>query len=278
MTSLVRILATFFFLAAPAAMAQTEDVHTVEGFPDFRQEVLDHMSSATKRLWVVTDYLTDGDIVAALYIAKYRKIDVQVLLGRAKANAYMSRLSYLKGQSIPVFLKPDTLKIRSQTAILADDSLLFAEGNLDFLTRTKNFKTSYGSEGERQAFVTAYAEAAALKMPANARQVPLVGRPPKAGWQDRPMSAPQLAPESKSLLQPGTRAAPHPTTRVTPPRTQESKTNDTSEVYHYKRTSDPRPTDVPSRLPKGLKRDKQAARDKSMMTKPALPAPRADGG
>src|SRR4051812_1521271 len=64
-----------------------------ESFSDLRNEVLDYISGATQRIWLVTPYLTDGEIVSALYVAQYRKLDVKVLLGRGKANSYMSRLS-----------------------------------------------------------------------------------------------------------------------------------------------------------------------------------------
>ena len=252
MISISRFVCSLLLSAATPALSQDDETRVIEGFSDFRQEVTSILSGATQRLWIVTDYLTDGDIVSALYIAKYRKIDVAVLLGRAKANAYMSRLSYLKAQNIPVFLKPDKWKLRAQTAILADDSLFFAEGDLDFLTRVKEFKTHAASDIEKDAFVTAFTEAITLKLPATARQIPLVGRQP--------------------------RMHPQPGVRLAPPKPHEPKTPDPLGVYHYKRTADPRPADVPSRLPKGLKWDNQAAREKPMMITPVLPVPRPDGG
>src|SRR5690348_2584680 len=83
---------------AGVALAESETAPTTkryETFSDLRADVLDLISAATQRLWLTTDYLTDGEIVSALYIAQYRKLDVKVLLGRAKANVYMSRLNYL---------------------------------------------------------------------------------------------------------------------------------------------------------------------------------------
>lgn len=275
MTVLSRLLLSFALLAGTPALSQESEVTVLESFPDLRQTVTDVMSSVSRRLWLVTDYLTDGDIVSALYVAKYRKIDVQVLLGRAKANAYMSRLSYLKAQNIPVFLRPDSLKLETSTVILADDRVVYVQGDLDFLSRAKEFKISEGSDAERESFVAAFSEALAMKVPANARQIPLVGRPPRAGAHGRPVGT---AGSDLSAPGPGQPAKDHNPGRLPMPRYHEAKTNEPNGVYHYKRSADPRPSDVPNRLPKGLKWDKQAHSEKSMMTKPVVPATRSDGG
>jgi hypothetical protein len=276
MTSLSRLLLSFTLLAGTPALSQENEATVLEGFPDLRQTVTELMSTATRRLWVVTDYLTDGDIVSALYVARYRKIDVQVLLGKAKANAYMSRLSYLKAQNIPVFLKPDTLKPGAPTAILADDQLILVHGDLDFLSRAKEFKVTEGNEAEKEAFVAGFSEALAMKVPANARQIPLVGRPPRSGGSvSYPSRNTAVSPSSPSSPAP---AHPQGRGRLPVPYSHEAKTNDPNGVYHYRRTVDPKPSDVPNRLPKGLKWDKQATREKSMMIKPVIPATRADGG
>ena len=275
MTSLSRLFLSFALLAGTPALSQESEVTVLESFPDLRQTVTEAMSSATRRLWVVTEYLTDGDIVSALYVAKYRKIDVQVLLGKAKANAYMSRLSYLKAQNIPVFLKPDSLKLVTSTVILADDQLVYVQGDLDFLSRAREFKVSEGNEAERESFVAAFSEALAMKVPANARQVPLVGRPPRSGAHSKPSGSSAPGPSSTA---PGQPTREHVPGRLPMPYYHEAKTNEPNGVYHYKRTVDPRPSDVPNRLPKGLKWDNQATREKSMMIKPAVPATRSDGG
>lgn len=279
MTLLPRLLLSFALLAGTPALSQESEATVLEGFPDLRQAVTELMSTATRRLWVVTEYLTDGDIVSALYVAKYRKIDVQVLLGRGKANAYMSRLSYLKAQDIPVFLKPDSMKLGASTAILADDQLIWVQGDLDFLSRAKEFRVTEGSEAEKEAFVATFSEALAMKVPANARQIPLVGRPPRStgsgGSGGYPAKNTGVSPSSPSSP---THGHPQGGGRLPVPYSHEAKTNDPNGVYHYRRTVDPRPSDVPNRLPKGLKWDNQATREKSMMIKPVIPATRADGG
>ena len=146
-------------------------------FSDARAEVLETIGRATQRVWLVTDYLTDGEICAALYMAQYRKIDVQVLLGRRLANQYMSRLKYLKDQNIPTFLKPDSFSENSKTVLLVDQNLVTLDITLDFLSKDRGINMSKISDPARiQNFKTDFAQAAQLRVEAALRPLPLVGK------------------------------------------------------------------------------------------------------
>ncbi len=46
----------------------------------------DLIGRAQERVWVATSYFTDGDVLASLHIAKFRKVDVRVLLEARTAN------------------------------------------------------------------------------------------------------------------------------------------------------------------------------------------------
>lgn len=159
--------------AAPTELNQK----SFDSFSALRHEVLDFMSAAKERIWLSTGYLTDGEIVSALFIAKFRKIDVQILLGRQNANAYMSRLNYLKRQKIAVFLQPSDFSTKTSTAILRDNDLVFIDGDLNFLVKNQRFTLTPASADAKAAFENSYAIAAGKKTPANARPTPLVGRP-----------------------------------------------------------------------------------------------------
>jgi hypothetical protein len=210
------------------AQAQTQ---AFSSFSELRHAVLDRISGSTKRIWLVTDYLTDGETVTALYLAQYRKLDVKVLLGRAKANAYMSRLNYLKSQSIPVFLKPDHFRAGSPTAILTDDTLVRIDGELDFLAKYKRFNLSTGSAAEAQAFATAFADAAKMGVPAVPHPIPLVGRPHRGGHVYSPTGAAGAGPAHYSV---------------------------TDGAYVYGGRSPPRPDGVAGKLPRELKSERRA--------------------
>jgi hypothetical protein len=206
-----------------AAAVAPGSIRAFDSFSALRNAVLEHVSGATQRIWLVSDYLTDGEIVTALNVAQYRKLDVKVLLGRAKANAYMSRLSYLKNQSIPVFLKPDTFKPGAATVILADSTLLKIDGELDFLSKYKKYTVSAGDQAQAQAFATGFAGAASLQVPAIPAPIPMVGRPSPGR---------------------GRVYAPQPSARYG---------NNPDGAYTYGGRAQPRPDTLPGKLPKQLK-------------------------
>ena len=239
--------------ARPAtAVAETK---AFDSFADLRNELLNDMGGATKRIWIVTDFFTDGELVSALYVAQYRKLDVQVLLGRAKANHYMSRLNYLKNQNIPVFLKPDSLKPGRPTAILCDDKLLLVDGELDFLAKYKKYtvETQEGDAADR--FAAAFAAGANLKVPAVARQMPLVGRGVAKGRVYSPGSA------GGAAMSAPTYSAPHE-----------------AGVYFYDHKRAPKPAGVPAKLPKGLKTDElERERSQNRTREPEVAAPPLPG-
>lgn len=255
-------MALLLTLATPAF--SQDDTKTMTSFADLRAEVLDAIGGATRRVWLVSDYLTDGEIVSALYLAQYRKLDVQVLLGRSKANFYMSRLNYLKNQNIPVFLKPDTFKPGQPTALLADDRLLLIDGDLDFLAKVRQYHLQIASTERRDVFQAGFSSAANLRVPAVPHQIPLVG---KATGRGRVYS-PGLSTSSGA-------SAPIPAGVVR--SSNGSPRIDESGAYVYDRASQPRPSDVPAKLPKAVKWGQQPARPKpkSEVFRNPEPAPAA---
>ena len=177
--------------------ANQQNAPASQNFPDFptlRAEILNVIGAAKKQLWLSSDYLTDGEIVSALYIAKYRKLDVKVLLGKRMSRQYMSRLHYLKQQKIPVFIKPYNFPEKSATALLADENLILVNGNLNFLKK-RTFQLRYADEKARLAFQDGFHQAYKRGIVAAPPPRPLVGRArhhtngaPKSGNHWRPPS------------------------------------------------------------------------------------------
>ncbi len=192
---------------------------TVDSFNELRREIVEMFGSAEKRIWMVTDYLSDGDIVSSLYIAKYRKTQVQVLLGKEKANHYLSRLNFLKKQNIPVFLKPKDFPFSYPTQILIDQKLILIDSELDFKTRRGKFVITYANESLRNQYQETFAQALNLSLPAKARKLPLVGNPRPYGRRYR--GQPSYSPPIQSK----------------------------DGAYIYSRGRQPRPQEVPKRLP-----------------------------
>ena len=145
-------------------------------FPGLRSEVLNLIGTAKERIWLSTNFLSDGEIVTALYVAKYRKLDVMTLLDRKQANNYLSRLDYLKRQNIPVFLKPDRFPISFPTALIIDNNVYAINANLDFLTPARSFQIEGISEALAVTWGKAFQSARTQAIPAVARPLPQVGR------------------------------------------------------------------------------------------------------
>jgi len=148
-----------------------------EGFAAARNEILSLISSATGHIQIVTDFLSDGDIASALYIAQYRKVEVQVLLGPAKATSILSRLNFLKSQQIPVWLRPKNFMASYPTIIRIDQTLYGFNADLDYLARHRKFTLVALPSGQMPAFIEDFQQAANSSITPEARPLPLVGRP-----------------------------------------------------------------------------------------------------
>ena len=126
-----------------------------ESFLEFRTELINLLGESKARIWLFTDYLTDGEIASSLYLAKYRKIDVNIVLGRKRAGSYMSRLSFLKEQNISVFIKNDAFNYSYPSGILIDEKLFNINCPLDFMSMKKPYKIKLASDYETAVFMTA---------------------------------------------------------------------------------------------------------------------------
>ena len=149
---------------------------TVKTFSELRSEVLNLIGGANKKIWLTTNYLTDGEIVAALYVAKYRKIDVKVLLGARKSRQYMSRLNFLKKQKTPVYLKTNNFPKKWSTAMLIDHKLYTINSELDFKSRQSSFSIRMEKYSAARDFRTKFALAVGQSIPAIPRPIKQVGK------------------------------------------------------------------------------------------------------
>lgn len=209
-------------------------------FPDFsslRAETLNLISGAKERVWLTTDYLTDGEIATALFLARYRKIDVQVLLGKHKARSYMSRLTYLNKQNVPVYLRPHQFRTPERTGLLTDNKLLYVNGDLDSLGAQRTYTGIYADPDGVVSYGNAFAKAAQLQIPAVPQKVPLVG----TARGGRAYSSASGGLEGEA-----------PRTTVRTPGSGTPRNG-----YIYNGVSDPRPAGVSTSLPKATKWEKQ---------------------
>lgn len=107
-------------------------VISFNNFKELQGRILSAMGSAKHSIYLVTDFLTDGEISSALYLAKYRKIKVKVFLSSRRLNQYLSRANFLKEQGVPLGLRPK-LALKDPTLLLIDHRLYRISRDLDVL-------------------------------------------------------------------------------------------------------------------------------------------------
>lgn len=154
------------------------DIHIkkTNNFNELREEVLQIISKSQKRIWLTSDFLTDGDIVTALYFAKVRKLHVFVLLGQRQASDYRSRLNYLKQNKIPTYIRPPSLKPSTPTLIYSDSRLYKISRDLNTYKKKEKAIISLGSPSDLELYKRDFIHAIKHPMTAKAKPVPLVGR------------------------------------------------------------------------------------------------------
>ncbi len=121
-------------------------------FDDLRHNILELIGTSRKRVWLFTDYLTDGEIASALFLAKYRNLDVKVYLGRDLLSAPQSRFPYLRGQSVPVYLRPRNGYTVS-TLLMVDQHLYGFNRDLNGFNRVGGADILQASPADVKAFV-----------------------------------------------------------------------------------------------------------------------------
>jgi hypothetical protein len=223
----------------PASTEQEDiQIFNMSNFTELRSGLLNLMSAAKQRIWLVSDYLTDGEIVTALYIGQYRGVDVKVLLGKRKSNLYMSRLRYLKNQNIPVYYKPEKFPSGYSSQMLIDGTLYKISGELNFLDKSSAFKIQKATKIELAAYIEEFQKAAGKNAPTIPDTMPLVGTP-RHNARGEPLGASRAPVSARERV------------RATPPsRSEPAPYVNHGDTYNYDRN--PQSRDVPQGLARKL--------------------------
>jgi hypothetical protein len=277
-----RLLAIVFILATPISFAQKSEgssgERSLQEFPDFpslRTDVLAKFGSASKRIWLATDFLTDAEIVSSLFIAQYRKVNISVLLGKDRATNILSRLNYLKQVNIPVALRPKEFYAKHPTILLIDNQLYALSIPLDYMTRTSRSSLEPLGVELLQDFELRFNEAAKLQNAPKMAPLPQVGRsrpnsryykiteskgtaPPSTPSQSN-SAAPRSGSSSVSDMESAQPAKPSPYQS----KTSNDGTSGQNASYRYRSGRQKPPEGIPTRLPKTtLRQELQRERER----------------
>lgn len=147
MRSLLATSIVTYFLLSPSlifALSTSRAPQVPQASPEFvrkdfadfnglRNQLLNLIGRAKQRVVMVTDFLSDGEISTALFLAKYRKLRVTVFLGEKRLNNYLSRVGYLRSQNILTLVRPSSQLFNSPSLLLVDNELFHISRDLNVL-------------------------------------------------------------------------------------------------------------------------------------------------
>ena len=252
------LLALTFFSSFSHDLRAADQRQEFGDFSSLRTELLSKMGGASKRIWVVTDFLSDAEIVSSLFIAQYRKLDISVLLGKDRASHILSRLNYLKQVNISVSLRPKDFYAKYRSLILIDNQIFGLNAPLDYMSKSGRYSLELLTVEQAPDFENRFSEAAKLNNAPKMAPLPQVGRP-------RPYSRYYKGSESSASVsqtpQKGTPSKKSDTSNAqgsagSPGHSQSASTstNDDgakgSSGYRYRSQGNKAPEGIPTKLPR----------------------------
>lgn len=133
---MIRLLCNIMLclVVSSAAGASKWTVKRFAKFDKLSDKVVEAISRAKQRVWLVSSFMSDYDISLALYIATMRKLDVRVVLGMERAQDMLSQYDYLHTQQVEARLAAAI----DATVLICDNKMYRINSDLDFLTERRN--------------------------------------------------------------------------------------------------------------------------------------------
>ncbi len=126
-----------------SSLAFSRPVQTFEIYSRASSVVVKAITKAKKTVWVTTDFLSDGALVNALYLANLRRLDVKLLIKRSSVGQPLELSDYLAKRKVPVFYKENEGASKEVSAALVDDELILLNSSFHFRTKNTRFKIKY---------------------------------------------------------------------------------------------------------------------------------------
>ena len=108
-------------------------------FDGLRDALLAEIAAAKRRVWLISEFVSDHDIALSLYIAKFRKLDVQVILGRERLAGFLSQHRYLTSHQVPLKVMAGVYR---PTLLVCDKKVLRINSDLDLLSEQRSFSVT----------------------------------------------------------------------------------------------------------------------------------------
>ncbi len=92
-------------------------------YKELKIHLIELISSATKRIYISTDLFADPDLASSLFVAKFKKIDVIVLLDPQQSSNYRSKVSFFLDNGIPVYSRAKSFHTKYKTLFIIDQGM-----------------------------------------------------------------------------------------------------------------------------------------------------------
>lgn len=132
---IILLLATIVMPLSSTALADRK----FNDFDGLRDALLTEIAAAKRRVWLISEFVSDHDIALSLYIAKFRKLDVQVILGRERLTGFLSQHRYLASHQVPIKVMAGVYR---PTLLVCDRKVLRINSDLDLLSEQRSFTMS----------------------------------------------------------------------------------------------------------------------------------------
>ena len=110
-----------------------------DNFEGLRDALLTEIGAAKRRVWLISEFVSDHDIALSLYIAKFRKLDVQVILGQERLAGFLSQHRYLASHQVPIKVMAGVYR---PTLLVCDNRVLRINSDLDLFNEQRSFVLS----------------------------------------------------------------------------------------------------------------------------------------
>ena len=97
-----------------------------KGFSDFKElkiYLIELISQAKERIYISTDLFGDPDLASSLFVAKFKKIEVIVLLDARQSSNYRSKVSFFLDNGIPVYSRVKNFHTKYRSLLIIDQRM-----------------------------------------------------------------------------------------------------------------------------------------------------------
>jgi hypothetical protein len=170
------LLKNFSLLALVLAFSWKAQAESFSSYSAAKLRIQELIGNAQKSIYLRTKFLTDGDLVMSIYVAKYRGVDSKVILGNQMASAYLSRYRDLLRQGVPIQLKNSNWAY--PTSLLVDGKLYELNVPLDDRVKGKTFELIEGNDVVAEAVMKDFSLATSFKTAAPEKLPPPILQKP----------------------------------------------------------------------------------------------------